>query len=213
MVITPGEAVRKQAIERFRLQNDRVVAIPEAAASWFRPVPAQPSDPYFLYVGTLEPRKNIPLLLAAWREVRRRHPVDLVIAGRTRADFPPLTPEPGLRLLGEVPDSALPSLYSGALAFVYPSAYEGFGLPVLEAMQCGACVIASHAVAEAGGDAAVYADSESDLAAAMCTAASQAEWLAGRRARSLARAALFSWDAAARATYDVYCEARRRFGR
>ena len=213
MVITPGETVRKQAVERFRLANDRVVAIPEAAASWFRPTPPQPSDPYFLYVGTLEPRKNIPLLLSAWREVRRKHPVDLVIAGRTRADFPPLTPEPGLRLLGEVPDTALPALYSSALAFVYPSAYEGFGLPVLEAMQCGACVIASHAVTEAGGDAAVYADSEPDLAAAMCAAASQPEWVAGRRARSLTRAALFSWDAAARATYDVYCEARRRFGR
>jgi glycosyltransferase involved in cell wall biosynthesis len=80
-------------------------------------------------------------------------------------------------------------------------------------MQCGACVIASHAVAEAGGDAAVYADSETGLAAAMCAAASQPEWLADHRARSLARAALFSWDAAARATYEVYCEARRRFGR
>jgi glycosyltransferase involved in cell wall biosynthesis len=213
MVITPGETVRKQAIERFRLASDRVVAIPEAAASWFRPAPPEPANPYFLYVGTLEPRKNIPLLLAAWREVRRQHPIDLAIAGRTRADFPPLSPEPGLRLLGEVPDSALPPLYSGALAFVYPSAYEGFGLPVLEAMQCGACVIASHAVAEAGGDAAVYADTEHDLAAAMCAAASQPEWLADRRARSLARAGLFSWDAAARATYDVYCEARRRFAR
>ena len=66
-------------------------------------------------------------------------------------------PEPGLHVLGEVPDEALPTLYSSALAFVYPSLYEGFGLPVLEAMQCGACVIASPAVAEAAGDAAIYA--------------------------------------------------------
>lgn len=212
MVITPGESVRKQAIERFRLKPDRVVAIPEAAAPWFHPVSATPpANPYFLFVGTLEPRKNLPLLLAAWREMRKQYPVDLAIAGRCRSDFTPLAPEPGLRLLGEVPDAELPRLYSGALAFVYPSAYEGFGLPVLEAMQCGACVIASHAVAEAGGDAAVYADTEQDLAAAMCAAASRPDWVADRRARSLARAALFSWDAAARATYDVYTEARRRF--
>jgi glycosyltransferase involved in cell wall biosynthesis len=214
MVITPGESVRKQAIERFRLKPDRVVAVPEAAAPWLLPAPPPAgAPPYFLFVGTLEPRKNLPRLLAAWREVRKQFPIDLAIAGRCRADFPPLSPEPGLRLLGEVPDADLPALYSGALAFVYPSEYEGFGLPVLEAMQCGACVIASRAVAEAGGDAAVYADTDADLAAAMCAAASNPEWLAERRARSLTRAALFSWDAAARATYDVYLEARRRFAR
>jgi glycosyltransferase involved in cell wall biosynthesis len=214
MVITPGESVRKQAIERFRLKPDRVVAVPEAAAPWMRPAPPIPSEtPYFLFVGTLEPRKNIPRLLAAWREVRKRHPVDLAIAGRRRADFDPLVPEPGLRLLGEVPDADLPALYSGALAFVYPSEYEGFGLPVLEAMQCGAAVIASPAVVEAGGDAVVYAADEAGLVEAMCAAASQPEWVAERRAKSLSRAALFSWDAAARATFDVYQEARRRFAR
>jgi glycosyltransferase involved in cell wall biosynthesis len=214
MVITPGESVRKQAIDRFHLKPDRVVAIPEAAAPWFCPAPAPPqSNPYFLFVGTLEPRKNIPRLLDAWREVRQQVPVDLAIAGRCRADFPPLAPEPGLRLLGEVPDAELPLLYSGALAFVYPSEYEGFGLPVLEAMQCGACVIASHAVADAAGDAAVYADTGQELVAAMCAAASRPDWVAERRERSLARAALFSWEATARATYEVYGEARRRFAR
>jgi glycosyltransferase involved in cell wall biosynthesis len=164
-------------------------------------------------VGTLEPRKNIAVLVDAWRQVRRRHTVDLLLVGRRRADFPPLPDEPGLRLLGELPDSALPELYSGALAFVYPSLYEGFGLPVLEAMQCGAPVIASRAVAEAAGDAAVYADSAQDLAAAMCEAVSRPEWRNDRRARSLARSLEFSWERTARLTHEVYEEARRRFVR
>jgi glycosyltransferase involved in cell wall biosynthesis len=213
MIVTPGETIRKQAIERFRLASDRVVAIPEAAPPWLAPVAAPPGDPYFLFVGTLEPRKNLPLLLEAWRESRRRHSIDLVLAGRRRDDFPPLTEEPGLRVVGEVPDSELAALYSGALAFVYPSAYEGFGLPVLEAMQCGACVIASHAVDEAGGDAVVYADTTAELVEALSLAAARPDWVADRRARSLARASLFSWDRTARATYQVYVEARRRFAR
>ena len=141
MVITPAESVRKQAIDRFHLKPERVVAIPEAAASWLRPVeiPAKPDvpprNPYFLYVGTLEPRKNLGTLVEAWREVRRRHAVDLVLAGRRREDFGPQPGEPGLGFAGEVPDAALAALYSGAVAFVYPSHYEGFGLPVIEAMQ------------------------------------------------------------------------------
>ena len=115
-------------------------------------------------MGTLEPRKNLDMLLEAWREMRRHHAVDLVLAGRRRADAPEIRPEPGLRLAGEVADAELPALYSGALAFVYPSLYEGFGLPVLEAMQCGAPVIASRAVEEAAGDAAIYADTPRELA-------------------------------------------------
>ena len=213
MIVTPGEAVRKQAIERFRLRPERVVAVPEAAAAWFRPVATAPATPYFLFVGTLEPRKNLAALVEAWREVRRHHPVDLVLAGRRRADFPALPEEPGLRIMGEVADEKLPQLYSGALAFVYPSLYEGFGLPVLEAMQCGAGVIASRAVAEAAGDAAVYADTPQELARAMREAAARPEWRAELGARSLARAREFSWERTARLTHQVYEEARRRFGR
>ena len=212
MIVTPGEAVRKQAIERFRLRPDRVVAVPEAAAAWFRPVATIPATPYFLFVGTLEPRKNLPALVEAWREVRRHHPVELVLAGRRRADFPALAEEPGLRMMGEVADGMLPQLYSGALAFVYPSLYEGFGLPVIEAMQCGACVIASRAVAEAAGDAAVYADTPKELARAMSEAAARPEWKAEHGARSLDRAREFSWERTARMTHEVYGEARRRFG-
>ncbi len=169
--------------------------------------------PYFLFVGTIEPRKNLATLLDAWREVRREHEVDLFIAGRRRADAPPIAPEPGLQLLGEVPDEQLPALYSGALAFVYPSLYEGFGLPVLEAMQCGAPVIASRAVAEVAGDAAIYADTALELAQAMRDVALHADRLPEWRERSLARAREFTWDRAARDTYEVYPEARKRFGR
>ncbi|HEV3197711.1 MAG TPA: glycosyltransferase family 1 protein [Bryobacteraceae bacterium] len=217
MIVTPGETVRKQAIERFRLRPDRIVAIPEAAAPWFRPVEQVPDlpiakAPYFLFVGTLEPRKNLPSLLKAWREVRRYHSIDLVLAGRRRADFTPLPEEPGLRVLGEIPDASLPSLYSGALALVYPSLYEGFGLPVLEAMQCGAPVIASSAVAEVTGDAAILADTPQALAAAMRQVAERPEWRAEWRARSLVRAQQFSWERTARMTHAVYLEARKRFG-
>ena len=215
MVIAPSNLVRRQAIERFHLRPDRVVAIPEAAAPWFCRVENLPPPvrPYFLFVGTIEPRKNLATLLEAWREVRREHEIDLLLAGRRRADAPAIEPEPGLRLLGEVPDEQLPGLYSGALAFVYPSLYEGFGLPVLEAMQCGAPVIASRAVAETGGEAAIYADSARELAQAMRELALHPDRLAEWRARSPAHARQFTWDRSARETYEVYREARKRFGR
>lgn len=211
MVITPSETVRKQAIDRFRLAPERVVAVPEAAPGWLRPVARSQREPYFLFVGTVEPRKNVTGLVEAWREVRREHPIDLIVAGRRRADAAELQPEAGLRVLGEVSDAQLAELYSGALAFVYPSLYEGFGLPVLEAMQCGACVITSRATADAAGSAAVYAESGKELSQALRRAAEDPAWVAEWRARSLSRAEEFSWDRSARLTHRVYEEACRRF--
>jgi glycosyltransferase involved in cell wall biosynthesis len=216
MIATPGEAVRKQAIERFRLRPDRVVAVPYAAASWFKPIePArtQAGNPYFLFVGTLEPRKNLTALVEAWRAVGRQHAIDLMLVGRRRADAPEIPREPGLRLMGEVADVELPALYSGALAFVYPSLYEGFGLPVLEAMQCGACVIASRAVREAAGDAPLYADGVEELELAMREVAGRPELAAELRVRSIAQAREFTWERTARMTRQVYEEARKRFGK
>ena len=214
MVITPTEAVRAQVIERFRISASRVAAVPLAAAPVFRPVEAQESPPYFLYVGALEPRKNLHGLVEAWRSVRRLHPVDLVLVGRYRADFAALAPELGLHLPGEVSDTELARLYSGALALVYPSHYEGFGLPVLEAMQCGACVFISRdaALREVAGEAGLCLDGAGAWAEAMCAAAGNPNWLQERRQASLARAREFSWARTAKLTHGVYEEAMRRFG-
>ena len=218
MVITPSEAIRKQAIDRFRLTPDRVVAIPHAAASFFRPVAgSRNGTPYFLYVGTLEPRKNLDLLLDVWREVRREFPIDLVLAGRRRSDWKELAPEPGLRFTGFTRDEDLPGLLSGAMAFVYPSSYEGFGLPVLEAMQCGAAVIASRdaAISEVAGDAAILVDSSDrqSWAETLRGLASDPSLLAPLREKALARSAEFSWARTARRTREVYAQAQERWRR
>jgi glycosyltransferase involved in cell wall biosynthesis len=213
MVITPTEAVRAQVIERFGVTPAVVVAVPHGASRAFRPVKANDQAPYFLYAGALEPRKNLNGLIEAWREVRRKHPVDLVIAGKRRAGFPELPREPGLIMAGEVSDGDLAGLYSGAIAAVNPSHYEGFGLPVLEAMQCGACVFISKdaALREVAGDAGVSLEGEKAWVEAMCAAVTQREWLQERRESSLARARAFSWERSARLTHHVYQEAVRRF--
>ena len=213
LIVTSTEAVRRQAIEHFHLAEDRVVAVPLAANSMFRPVPVERGLPYFLFVGTLEPRKNIGMLIDAWRELRQSADVELRIAGRCRSDFTPPAAQPGLRLLGEVPDSALPGLYSGALACVYPSHYEGFGLPVIEAMQCGAMVITSTdpSVMEVGGTAALLASNVQELVEAMRAVWQDPELLRTRREQSLERARQFSWSRTARLTREVYAEAIRRF--
>jgi glycosyltransferase involved in cell wall biosynthesis len=216
MVITHSEAIRRAAIDRFHLQRDRVVAVPLAASASFRPSPGhEPTPPYLLYVGTLEPRKNIGFVLDLWRELRRELPVDLVLAGRRRADLPEIPAEPGLRLAGLTPEEELPALYSGALACLYPSYYEGFGLPVLEAMQCGALLIASRdpAVAEVAADGAILLDvaDRAPWMDALRMAASQPERTRGQRERALARAGEFSWTKTARLTRAVYEQAIQRF--
>lgn len=218
LVLTPSNAIRRAAIERFHLSADRIVSVPHAASPLFRPVVVDsPPAPYFLYVGTLEPRKNLALLIDAWRAVRQTHAVDLVLVGRRRDDFPELAAEPGLRCLGPVPDESLPSLYSGCIACIYPSLYEGFGLPVLEAMQCGAAVITSldPAIVETAGGAAVTLDVREPhaWAAAMSALLENPAWLAELRTRSLDRASQFSWARTARETREVYAEAARRFRR
>lgn len=216
MVVTPSNAVRNTAIDRFQLPQDRVVAIPLAASRHFRPVVEHRcGQPYFLYAGTLEPRKNVGFLLEVWREVRKCHDVDLVLAGRRRSDFPEIPAEPGLRLLGYTSEADLPRLYSCALAVLYPSYYEGFGLPVLEAMQCGALVIASRdpAIAEVAGDGAILLDTGDRHAwVETCLAAlSKEELVRDMQEKAKMRASEFSWEKTAQRTREVYGQAVQRF--
>lgn len=216
MIITPSEAIRREAIQEFRLAPARVVAVPEAAPAWMTPVEVAPVEtPYFLYVGTIEPRKNVSAILTAWRALRRERQVDLVLAGRLAPKQVPPAVESGLRLLGPVADRELPRLYSGATAVLYPSHYEGFGLPVLEAMQCGAIVITSRdpALLETGGDAAIALDAADTRAwvDAMRAALTNKTMVATRREASFRQAARFSWTRTAKETYEVYLAAQRRF--
>jgi len=205
-VITPSEAIRTEVIRFFHFPAGRVTAIPHAAAPQFRPSGQPSARPYFLFAGMLEPRKNVQQLLEAWRTVRAAHDLDLVIAGPQRDEAAVADSLPGVVWKGAVSDQEMAELYSHALALVYPSCYEGFGLPVIEAMQCGAPVVVSHdpALRETAGDAALLAGSAPELAAAMLAIADNPELRARLKAQSLARAALFSWERTARRTRAVY---------
>lgn len=212
MIVTPSRAIRRELLDFFPVSPEEVVAIPLAASSHFRPVESGPAKrSYFLYTGMVEPRKNLPVAVDAWRELRRRGAdIDFFIAGRHRGVT--IRPEPGLQLLGEVPDSALPELYSQASAVVYPSLYEGFGLPVLEAMQCGAAVIASRdpALLELSEGACLHAAADEPIAwleAMEAVLKNPQPW----RERAKLRSKVFSWASTAVQHREVYQHAMRRF--
>jgi glycosyltransferase involved in cell wall biosynthesis len=171
-------------------------------------------DGYLLYVGTVDRRKDFGTLLAALDRVDPRVALVVagtVIAGRTdfEADVDRLGLRPRVRVLGYVPRADLPGLYAGAGAFVYPSLYEGFGLPVLEAMACGVPVVTYNvsSLPEVAGDAAVLLDpplSPPALAVALTRVLTDAGFRADLIARGRARARSFDWGATARATLDAY---------
>jgi glycosyltransferase involved in cell wall biosynthesis len=211
MILTVSETVRKEIIAHFAVLPSRVRAVPLAASSHFRPTAAGSQGmarPFFLFLATLEPRKNVAGLVEGWIESRLETSADLIIAGRSRTDFAGIPPREGIHFLGEVSDQELPGLYSDALALVYPTHYEGFGLPVLEAMQCGCPVITSRdpAVVELSGGAARHVSSPAELAQAMQDVASSPELRLKMKEAGLQRASGYSWARTARETHEIYTE-------
>lgn len=168
-LIAISENSRQDAVRLLRLNADRIQVIYPGVADVYFDARATPAErPYVLYVGAIEPRKNVDALLDAWEHSNLRRDFDLVIAGasgwasektRARLESRPV----GVRYLGYVPEDELPGLTSGATAFVYPSLYEGFGLPVAQAMAAGVPVITSNAssLPEIAGEGALLVDPRS----------------------------------------------------
>lgn len=225
-IITVSETTRRDLIRLYRVPAERIWVVPEGPAPHFQPpTPAAVEalrarynlpERYLLTVGTIEPRKNLARLVDAFARLHRQKLVDaLVIAGRrgwlTEDFFAHLVRSPvrdRVILLGYVPDRDLPALYGGATLFVMPSLYEGFGLPVIEAMACGVAVAAARggALPEVGGDAVCYFDPHSveDMADVLARCLRDADLRAWLRKKGLDRAAQFSWQRTARETAAVY---------
>ncbi len=167
---------------------------------------------YFLFIGTLQPRKNIARLVQAfqaWRRLCPDDPAELLLAGGTGWLFDPAWVEdvPGVRLLGYIDEGDKGALLAGALAFVFPSLYEGFGFPVLEAMGCGTPVIASQtsSLPELVGEAGLLVDplSVESIAGAMRQLSQDEPLRQTLLAKGQQQATIFTWDTAARAAWDA----------
>jgi len=201
-VIAVSEFTKNELIELLAIPPDRIRVIPNAPDETFTPEGAAAAGEYLLAVGTLEPRKNLPALV----EAAQRSRLELRVVGRRGWGNVELNGD-GVRWLGEVPDTELASLYRGALCAAYISLYEGFGLPVLEAMACGTPVVTSagSAMEEVAGPAAVLVDPRDPeaIAAGIGQALRRREELAQL---GLERARGFSWAKVAAETASVYRE-------
>lgn len=225
-VIAISESTRSDLMAAYGLPPERISVIHEAADPRFRP---QPSDRvaavrrryglperYVLFVGTIEPRKNLIRLLHAFEVLHAEGLTDaLVVVGKRgwlyRNFFAGLEQSPvreAVILPGFVPDEDLPAVYAGAQTLAFPSLYEGFGLPTLEAMACGTPVACSDTASlpEVGGDAALYFDpaSEDTIVETLRRLLSDVELQDELARRGLERAARFSWDRVATETEAIY---------
>ncbi len=227
-IITVSDHVRTELMARHDLPADRVTTVHLAASDAYHPHTWEMLAPvmaemglrqgaYSLFVGTVEPRKNVERLVQAYELLPRdiRHGCPLVVAGgkgwnseAIHARMARAQSDGWLRYMSFVDQRSLPGLYAGARLMVYPSLYEGFGLPIVEAMASGTPVLTSSTscMPEVAAGAARLVDplDVEAIAAALEECLSSDAWLAGASARGLARAAMLSWDKCAEQTMAVY---------
>ena len=221
MVVTDSETSRRDIIERYHLSEDRVVAIPIGASRRYlerKPPPLAPIGDRpvrVLVVGNLQPRKNLVRLLGAVRRVAATRAVSLRVIGpdgyQAHEIRRALRDSAAVEIVGYVDDARLAEEYARADVFAYPSIYEGFGLPVLEAMASGVPVVTTTggSLPEVAGDAALIVDpfDETAMADAILRLAADADLRRHLRDLGRARAAQFSWERAAARLVDVYRDA------
>ncbi|MGQ9547033.1 MAG: glycosyltransferase family 4 protein [Roseiflexus sp.] len=234
-IIAVSEATRRDIVRELNIPSEKISVVYEAADTRFRPHTPEETqaileryglthNQYILSVGALEPRKNYVRLIEAYAMLRTRyapagHVPPLVIVGGNGWKYDAILAAPEktgvagfVRFLGRVPDEDLPALIAGSRVFVYPSLYEGFGLPPLEALACGAPVVVSHAASlpEVVGDAGLYCDpyDAHDIARQIAALLDDTDLALRLRQAGIARAQQFSWERAARETLAVYAQAR-----
>jgi glycosyltransferase involved in cell wall biosynthesis len=223
-IITPSEPVKSEVSEHLKIHPEKVFATPLAPRNIFQPVsPAETvetrrrlgiDDDFLLFVGTIEPRKNLSTLIMAFEEVLRTTDLrpQLVVAGQVgwKSDelLSQLERSPArehIKRIGFVSDEDLRALYSSCSAFVYPSIYEGFGLPPLEAMACGAPVVAGRVPSINESVARVTSATDfRDLARIVVELLSDQQLRRSLSERGLAHAREFSWAKTAALTRDAY---------
>ncbi len=226
-LLADSESTRQDMHRILGIDLQRIDTAPLAADDAYRPLAAAETEAhcavhsltpgrFLLFVGVLEPRKNVPALVRAYASVHKKHPdIPLVIAGKKGwmydeifAAVQQLGLTESVRFLGYIPREEQIGLYNGARLFVYPSQYEGFGLPVLEALQCGAPVLTSNlsSMPEVAGDAAllVSPQDEAGLANAMLQVLEDDHLAAQMKERGLERARQFSWQRCAELTLQAY---------
>ena len=238
-ILTVSEYSRQDILATYGIAPERITVTPEAAAPYFEPVTNETdlrrvretfliSENYILSLSSLQPRKNLIRLIEAYSYLRKTRPEcrlsQLVLAGKrgwldseifraaAQSSF-----ARDILFIGYVAEPDLPALYSGAICFVYPSYFEGFGLPVVEAMQCGVPVITGNrtSLPEIVGDAGVLVDpfNEKELAEAMARVILNPAYRDELRLKGLKRAKSFDWKATARLTLQVYERVGRKLGR
>ena len=221
LIIAVSESTKQDIIEILKIPAKKIRVIHEACNTEFTEKSAEDTEKikkkygikgdYLLAVGTLEPRKNLKRVIEAFKIVQsaKCKAQSLVIAGK----FGWGNQQSAIKFLGYVPQEDLPALYSGAQVFVYPSLYEGFGLPILEAMACGCPVVTSNvsSMPEIAGEAAVLVNPEKveDIARGIKEVIGDKEIRDKLVKKGIERAKQFSWEKTARETIKIYQEARR----